>query len=250
MKTRLDSRAFPNWSNPPGSTRRAAWLIPAFLAATLLSGCLSRPSPSLNTQSFSFAIPPITTAKSSPHGHVLAIRRLNVAAPFDQQSFLYRTGEFSYERDPYAQFLVAPAQDLMGPIRGYFRQSGLFSAVTELGSALQPNTVVEITANQIYGDFRRRTAPGAVLSLSFVFFDTPNGLPGRVLLQKSYTRRVPLKTRTAAALMAGWNEALAEIMREVDADLKKDRVFSPAQTAPKPQKAPPGRAHARSPRRA
>jgi hypothetical protein len=33
-----------------------------------------------------------------------------------------------------------------------------------------------------------------------------------MISQKSYHQRIPLKARTAAALMAGWNEALRRIM--------------------------------------
>lgn len=215
----VDAAAVPSPSFP------VPRLALALLAAALLSGCLSRPSPGLNKQSFSFSIPPAPSAPPPAHGRVLAIRQLRIAAPFDSQSFLYRIGEFSYEHDPYAQFLVPPAGSLMAPIRGYFRESGLFSAVVELGSALQPNTLVEISLSQLYGDFRNHAAPAAVLSMRFAFFDATNGLPGKLLFQKDYARRIPIKARTAAALMAGWNEALAQIMKDVNADLKASRAL-------------------------
>src|SRR5690348_13807012 len=86
-------------------------------AAAILAGCLSRPV--LNRQFFTFATPQNTASDGSSNSQVLAIRRLSVAPPFASQSFVYRTGEFSYEQDPYAQFLVPPEDDLQEPLRGY-----------------------------------------------------------------------------------------------------------------------------------
>ena len=40
------------------------------------------------------------------------------------------------------------------------------------------------------------------------------------MFQKSYARRIPFKTRTASALMDGWNEALKQILADVATDLK------------------------------
>jgi len=180
------------------------------LAAGLFAGCLSRPA--LTRQLFTFATPATRSSAGPKNGRVLAIRHISVAAPFAGQSFVYRTGELAYEQDPYAQFLVVPEENLQEPLRGYLLNSGQFEAVTEPGSALKPTLLVEISVPQLYGDFLNRTEPAAVLEISFTFFGAPNGLPDKMISQKSYHQRIPLKARTAAALMAGWNEALRRIM--------------------------------------
>ncbi len=179
-------------------------------AICLLSGCLARPH--LEQQSFIFAPPSVSTPKTAPEGRVLGIRSLDVAAPYEGRAFVYRTGEFSYDRDPYAEFMVPPAQGLRSPICSWLRQAGRFGAVAEAGSALKPNTLVEIHVGQLFGDFRQSETPTAVLAMRFVFFDAPNGIPGKVILQQEYTREIPLKARTAEALIEGWNQALAQIL--------------------------------------
>jgi len=93
--------------------------------------------------------------------------------------------------------------------------------VADRGSLVKLDTLLEAHVSQLYGDFRDLKKPAAVLSMRFVFFDAPNETPGRVLLQKSYSRRIPFKTRTAAALMTAWNEALAQIVADLAVDLKK-----------------------------
>lgn len=194
----------------------AAWC----LAAALLNGCLSRPA--LVRQSFAFASPAAGSVASPPHGPVLAIRRLTVAAPFDGQSFLYRTGEFSYERDPYAEFLDSPEQLLGPPIRAWLRESGKFAAVVEPGSALRPTLLVEVAVSRLYGDFRQGRAPAAVLEMRFLFFAAGRDTVGPLQFQKNYTERLPLRRRTAASLVAGWNEALGRIIEEAAREESRD----------------------------
>ena len=201
--------------------QRTKNIILLFLVACIcgLTGCISRPA--LTRQTFAFSAPPIFSTNAVAGGHALGIRKLQIAAPFDDRSFVYRTGEFSYVRDPYVGFLESPAEELLAPMRGWLRDSGSFSAVLEAGSALKPDTLVEISVSQLFGDFRQPAHPAAVLTIRFVFFDAPNGVPGKVVLQQAYSRSVPLVAPTAAALMAGWNRALVEILTEVSSDFRR-----------------------------
>ena len=50
------------------------------------------------------------------------------------------------------------------------------------------------------------------------FFEATNGLPGKVILQQNYSRRIPMTSTAPAALMEGWNRALVEILAEVASD--------------------------------
>lgn len=181
-------------------------------------GCLSRPP--LVKQYFGFTTPPPPGPSPTGQARFLGIRRLTVDAPFDSQPLIYRTGEFSYERDPYAEFLVPPARDLLAPIRGYFRENGSFADVTDPASALRPNLLVEITVTQLYGDFRNPTHGSAVLAMHCVFFDAVGSGSGKMLFQGDYARSIPLRARTAAALMAGWNQALQQLIAAANADLR------------------------------
>jgi len=181
-----------------------------FAAVCLLTGCLARPH--LEQQSFLFAPPPPAAAKGAPGGRVLGIRTLQVAAPFEGRAFVYRNGDSSYDRDPYAEFMVPPAEGLMAPLCTWWREAGEFRDVAEAGSALKADTLVEIHVGQLYGDFRHSENATAVLAMRFVFFDAPNGVPGKVILQREYARSLPVKARTAAALMEGWNQALSQIL--------------------------------------
>ncbi|PWU19650.1 MAG: hypothetical protein C5B50_05935 [Verrucomicrobia bacterium] len=198
------------------------------MLVAILTGCLSRPN--LAPQSFTFSapdegahFPPTGKTKDAQKGaqhsnDVLEIKKITVAAPFAGQSFVYRTGDVSFEQDPYAQFLVSPEESLAEPLRECFRKSAKFSAVTEPGSAQRSTLSAELTVNELYGDFRDRAQPAAVLAIRLVLFDSKSR---SVVLEKDYSRRIPLKARTAAAVMAGWNEALEQIAGEAVASFRQ-----------------------------
>jgi hypothetical protein len=173
----------------------------------------------LNKQTFAFSTSTIAATNTVASNRVLGIRNLQIAAPFDGRSFVYRTGEFSYVRDPYAEFLEPPAEELMAPVREWLRGSGNFSAVVEASSALKPDMLVEVSVSQLFGDFRQPEHPAAILTMRFVFFDATNGVPGKAIFQQEYSRSIPLSGPNAAALMAGWNQALSGIFVEMSPDL-------------------------------
>jgi cholesterol transport system auxiliary component len=208
-------------------SRLATNAFGVFLLACIcgLTGCLSRPA--LNKQSFAFSVPVIAATNFVTNDRMLGIRSLQIAAPFDGRSLVYRTGEFSYVRDPYAEFLEPPAEELMSPLRELLRTEAGFSAVVEAGSALQPDTLVEISVSQLYGDFRQPEHPAAILTMRFVFFDAMNGVPGKVVFQQEYSRSIPLSTPAAVMLMAGWERALSEILAQVSSDFRHLETSAP-----------------------
>jgi ABC-type uncharacterized transport system auxiliary subunit len=198
--------------------RLNANIFVAFLLVGIctLTGCLSRPA--LDKQTFAFSVPAIAATNVVVGNQVLGIRNLQIASPFEGRSLVYRTGEFTFVRDPYAEFLDSPAEELMTPVRGWLCGNGDFSAVVEAGSAFKPDTLVEISISQLFGDFREPEHPAAILTMRFVFLDASNGVPGKVILEQKYSRSIPLNAPTAVALMEGWNQALAEILAEVSSD--------------------------------
>jgi len=81
--------------------------------------------------------------------------------------------------------------------------------------------MAEITILELYGDFRRSSKPAAVLTLRFILLESPEGIPGNLVFEEEYSRRVLLKGRNANALMVGWNEALTQILAQLGSDLRR-----------------------------
>ncbi|HEX5399331.1 MAG TPA: ABC-type transport auxiliary lipoprotein family protein [Verrucomicrobiae bacterium] len=203
-------------------SRWSAKILGVVLLASTFCGCLSRPP--LNIQTYAFSTPAFP-ATNGPAGHpVLAIKSLQISPPFDGRSFVYRTGEFSYERDPYAGFLSLPAEQLVEPVSEILSQSNRFKNVVAAGNAAQPDVSADITITQLYGDIRKPKAPFAVLAMWVTFREVTNGLPGEVILHRNYARRIPMASTAPAALMAGWNRALVQILDEVASNFRSQEI--------------------------
>jgi len=158
-----------------------------------------------------------TNAVAAP---VLGIKSITIAPPFAGRSLVYRTGEFTYERDPYAEFLDFPEKELLAPIQARLGSQGDFRSVVLAGSALEPDLLVEINVSQLLGDLREASNARAILRAQFMFYQATNGIASGMIFQKEYSQDLPLKKPTAAALMAGWNQALNEMTGKVLEDYR------------------------------
>lgn len=204
-------------SQPKSAGSLSVWAsaLLLLLIALVGNGCLSKPA--LRTQIFAFQSPPPATDASSMG--VVMLRSVSVSPVFDNNSFIYRTGPETYEIDPYASFMAAPGQAIGIATRARLLAGGHFRNVVEPGSLVPANQLMEVNVSELYGDFSQPGKGAAVLSLRITLFHVDNAGNRRPLLQKEYSRHVALKKNTAADVMAGWNEALDEIVTEFTGDL-------------------------------
>ena len=194
--------------------------LPVLAASLLLAltGCLSRPQ--LVRESFALtavASQPSTAASSAAANAILSLKTITVAPLFEGKPFVYRTGEQTWEQDPYAEFLIPPARMLTESVRTSLRRSGIFRDVVEPGALLGADRFAEIHVTELYGDFRPATEPTAFLNLRCTLIRA--GTKPEIQLQKEYVRRLPLPARTAPALATAWNDALTQILADLAADL-------------------------------
>lgn len=185
-----------------------------------LAGCLSKPA--LVRQTYALQATAVMHPAESAQG-MLSIKPCEVSPLFASRSFIYRIGPDAYEADPYAGFLVSPDQALEIPIRSYLRSSGLFAGVTDPGSAVRSDSVLEIHVSELYGDLRQTGQAASVLSMRLILLDAGTNNPPKVVFSKDYSRRSPIDQNTAAAVAAGWNRSLGDIMAEAVSDISAAR---------------------------
>src|SRR2546422_619084 len=135
------------------------------LGAAILCGCAS--SPAWKRRVFAFSLPADPPIVNSPT-NIVALSRVSISPLFQSRSFTYRTAENSYEQDPYAGFLITPERALAEPIRAWIRASGVFGRVAESGSGLAATLVVEVSVNELYGDFRKASQPVGTMEIHFI----------------------------------------------------------------------------------
>ncbi|HZR17709.1 MAG TPA: hypothetical protein VFE51_10315 [Verrucomicrobiae bacterium] len=191
---------------------------PIFLLVIVLGGCVSGPSWTHRTFAFSVpADPPAAEARTN----IVALNRVTISPLFQSRSFIYRTADNSYERDPYAGFLIPPERSLAEAIRGLMREAGAFGHVVDLGSGLRPNLIAEVSINELCGDFRNAAKPLGSMQIHFVCYELSDGFPGRVVVDRFCAHETALTAKTPSALMAAWDADLRDIMNEVVAEYKK-----------------------------
>ena len=186
------------------------------LAGLVCNGCLSKPS--LKTEMFAFQNPP-PAKTTSTSGRVIAVHSVDISALFNNNSFTYRTGPQSYETDPYANFMASPQETIAIAVRAHLRSNGYFKDVVEPGSLVNADEIVDVHVFELYGDFSEPGHAAAVLSMRISLYRSEAAKGEQLILQKDYSRRIPLQKNTAAAVMAGWDKALGEIMTQFTDDL-------------------------------
>lgn len=151
---------------------------------------------------------------------VLRVRNVQVNAPFDGRGFVYRRSEYQYHSDFYNEFLVPPRALFTEQIAQWLSTSGLFKLV-EVSGHTDATYGVEGTVSALYGDFRDKQAPKAVLALHFVLRDEqPRST--QAFWAHRYNEEVPLEHSTPEALAAGWSTALQKILAALEKDLAND----------------------------
>jgi cholesterol transport system auxiliary component len=166
--------------------------------------------------------PPASRVTPAPGANrVLSLRPAEANPTYAGVELVYRVGEHAIERDPYASFAAPPAWLLTAAVRGYLRDADFVRDVVVPGEGVPSDAEIEPAIVELAGDFTDEAGPAAVMTLHFrVLTPVAGSATAKEILLKSYSRRRPLSKRTAAAVVAGWNESLGEIMADFLGDLK------------------------------
>ncbi len=189
-------------------------VIVPFLAA----GCMKRQYVKRDTYALDVSRPgPVSSVETDA---VLRVRTLRVSPRYESKSFVYRSGDLSYETDYYNQFFASPDIMITEEVREWLQGSGLFRQVFDYTGQAEHTHVLEGEVIDLYGDFSRGTQPKAAIDVRFrLIRDTPGR--SEILFQKHYRRELPVGIDTAEALVGGWNKALEDILTDLEKDLRE-----------------------------
>jgi len=194
-------------------------IVFAILAAlSSVAGCLSKPA--MVSQSYTID-PPAPQSATVLEGVTLALARVEVAPPYSGHSLVYRTGEHGLRRDPYARLVAPPGWLLTAAIRGYLTNADFIRDVVAPGGGTGSQATVEVAVIKLEGELRPGSS-SAVMTLRFRVssdFGSVHGTSDEILL-KSYSKSIPIPRSTAKDVVNGWNQGLAEIMADFQADLR------------------------------
>lgn len=198
-------------------SRQWVLLLVAIAASGVMAGCFTKKYPVKRRYVFEIYR---TGEPSTPAAGVLRVGRIRVSPLFERKSFVYRTSDGTFEDDFYNEFFAAPAQVLRRVTLVWIKQSAIFSAVQDARDGGGADWLLEGRAEKLYADLRDRGKPRAVLEIEFILRDLRS--PRRpVAFQKKYSTETAASRASAAAIMEAWNISLAQILRELEADLRE-----------------------------
>jgi len=205
---------------PSGSLR--FWLLPA-LATLLMSGCsISQPNPD---QSSWLVVPERTAApRATPVNMHLKMGNFAANAPYDGKSLVYRMSDNKYEKDFYNVYLVYPRDMVASATQKWLTQSKAFTLIVEQPTTFFPMYQLQGVINEFYGDYRNQ--PTAVVTIQFYASASFNGKNGMFSTPR-ISKRVPLADKSTQALITGQQQALTEILQELEERLVADAANAP-----------------------
>lgn len=184
------------------------------LLSILSAGCLNVSKEAPRKSYFVLQADRPADETAPPSQPIVMVLPFQVIPPYDRRGFVYRTGDLRYESDFYNEFFVGPAEMLAGATRDWLEASAAFRVASPDADYGAADVQLKGYVRAFYGDYRDPRAPSAVLEIEFLAHDDTETVLGR-----TYARSVAMNSPSVEALAAAWNEALAQIIRELEEDL-------------------------------
>jgi ABC-type uncharacterized transport system auxiliary subunit len=150
---------------------------------------------------------------------ILDVYSFNIASTFGNKSLVYRKSGSEYETDFYNKFLISPDDMITEKTRAWLSESGLFEIVAEPGSYVDVSHALQGSIIELYGDFRVKNAPKAVMKIRLFLVDLSDKI---VVFNKTYEAVSEVEDRTAESLVSGLNNCLMNILTNLEEDLSKE----------------------------
>lgn len=181
------------------------------LCTLLLSACsLSRPAVEIHSY---LIVPQSPQTQRDQRLIPIRVQPFEIAPQFESKSLVYRFSDVRYEADFYNEFLVAPRIMLMEQSAEWLRRAG-YDATTD-GS--RHTYVLHASVPAMYGDFRERERPLAVLATRFAVVAPDATQP---VLEREYVITVPVGDRSAQSVVQGLSAALTQTLAQLHAEMQ------------------------------
>jgi len=197
------------------------------LFISLLSGCsLSRP----NADQTSWLVAPERTG--APHKSPVALQlkmgNFSANAPFDGKSLVYRLSDSRFEKDYYNVYLVYPRDMVGNATRDWLVKSNAFEQVVEQSTVFFPKYQLQGVIDEFYGDYRGQ--PEAVVTIQF-YASSSFSANNYMFSSPRISKRVALRDKSPQALVDGQQQALSQVLTELESRLVADSAKAPEYTS-------------------
>ena len=190
-----------------------------FLLLLALAGCLggARPAPVIQYYQLSYAAPGFTGLAPCPR--TIQMERLTANRVFDSRAMIYRSGAFELADYPSGHWRVAPADMLTDCLSRDFREARLFPSLSTYRDNGDARFILEGNVEE-FMEIRVKEQSLASLVIRIYCVDTTKkGAAERVVWEKLYAVREPLKDRTPEALATAMSAAMEKLTRQLITDI-------------------------------
>jgi cholesterol transport system auxiliary component len=194
---------------------------------SMLNGCsFSRP----NADQSSWLVSPERTGapNKTPVALQLKMGSFSANPPFDGKSLVYRLSDQRYEKDFYNVYLVYPRDMVQNATRDWLVKSNAFDQVIEQSTVFFPKYQLQGVIDEFYGDYRGQ--PEAVVTIQF-YASTSFSASNYLFSSPRISKRTPLRDKSAQALVDGQQEALSQVLAELESQLIRDAAKAPQFTS-------------------
>jgi hypothetical protein len=153
-----------------------------------------------------------------PGAPALQVRPFTASSHLHGRRFVYRLGPDELAFDYYHEFWAEPERMVTDAAIRWLSRAGLFAHVSDAGRSGSGSLVLDGELSELAGDYRDPSAPRAVLRLRCALLGESGGA-SRVLLYREYLSEPTVAPASREALVAGWNEALREVLSALEQDL-------------------------------
>ena len=195
---------------------RSCFGLSLIMTAIIVAGCGPK---SYEKQYFILDTQRPSSAVAGNNANIVEVRRFTVASAFNSKSLIYRVGEFEYESDFYNEFLVSPTAMITEKTSNWLAGSGVARRVLDPGSNVDPTHIIEGNVIALYGDFRNKSAPKAVMEIRIFLLDTKAETESGIVFGNTYTSSVGLESKTPEGLVSAFDRCLVEILTNLEEDL-------------------------------
>lgn len=197
-------------------------LIRIFLSLSLITatiiivGCGAK---SYEKQQFLLDTQRVSSAVAGDHQNIIEVRRFTIDPAFSAKGLTYRIAEFEYESDFYNEFFISPGAMITEKIRNWLSTSGLSRRVLDSGSYVDPTHVIEGNVIALYGDYRDKSSPKAVMEIRVFLLDMKTGTDPLIVSGKTYQSSISIESEGPGSLVSALDHCLVEILTDLEKDL-------------------------------
>lgn len=183
---------------------------------TLLTACVSQPTPHKQAYLLKAPAPSIIAKKTTQH--ILMIPPVNIVPQFSGREFVYHKANGTYQSDFYHTFFIPPAEHFRELLSQAMTQTHLFKQVIQTSATNTPDRILQTEITQWVADYTRPT-PAAIISVKISLMKQTDHLRS-LLSTKTYTESSPIVPENTDGLLQAWQQDLDKIMARISTNLR------------------------------